>query len=78
MKSAMTYLTSNELSALIKYDSRTIREQLKDKVLIEGVHYIRPFGGRKILYLWEAIERDMAKSSWGFMIPMANGGHAHG
>lgn len=31
MKSAMTYLTSSELSALIKYDSRTIREQLKDK-----------------------------------------------
>ncbi|CAM5276485.1 MULTISPECIES: hypothetical protein [Alishewanella] len=78
MKSAMTYLTSNELSALIKYDSRTIREQLKDKVLLEGVHYIRPFGGRKILYLWEAIERDMAKPTWGLVIPMANGGHAHG
>lgn len=78
MKSAMTYLTSSELSALIKYDSRTIREQLKDKVLLEGVHYIRPFGGRKILYLWEAIERDMAKPSFGLMIPMANGGVAYG
>jgi len=78
MKSAMTYLTSNELSALIKYDSRTIREQLKDKVLLEGVHYIRPFGGRKILYIWETIQRDIAKTSRAIVIPMANGGRAHG
>jgi hypothetical protein len=50
-----TYLTTEELSAKIKYDVRTIRERLKDSVLIEGTHYIRPFGGRKILYVWEAI-----------------------
>ena len=36
-----------------------IKEQLKDSVLFEGVHYIRPFGGRKILYLWERIEEDI-------------------
>ncbi len=28
-------------------------------VLLEGVHDVRPFGGRKILYIWEIIERDM-------------------
>ncbi|MGO2363613.1 MAG: hypothetical protein ACTH5O_05015 [Psychrobacter sp.] len=28
-------------------------------MLIEGIHYIRPFGGRKILYIWEEIEKDM-------------------
>lgn len=55
----MTYMTTSELSERIKYDPRTIREQLKDSVLFEGVHYIRPFGGRKILYLWERIEEDM-------------------
>ncbi|MFC4349173.1 MULTISPECIES: hypothetical protein [Kordiimonas] len=54
-----TYLTTEELASRIKYDVRTIRERLKDSVLLEGVHYIRPFGGRKILYLWETIERDM-------------------
>lgn len=54
-----TYLTTQELSARIKYEPRTIRNQLKDSVLIEGIHYIRPFGGRKILYLWEQIEKDM-------------------
>jgi hypothetical protein len=43
---SLTYLTTDELSSKIKYDSRTIRERLKDSVLLEGVHYIRPFGGR--------------------------------
>ena len=57
-----TYLTTEELSSKIKYDSRTIRNRLKDSVLLEGVHYIRPFGGRKILYIWERIENDMAKA----------------
>lgn len=55
----ITYLTTDELSTRIKYEPRTIRERLKDSVLLEGVHYIRPFGGRKILYLWEKVEKDM-------------------
>jgi hypothetical protein len=75
-----TYLTTDELSARIKYDVRTIRERLKDSVLLEGTHYVRPFGGRKILFVWEAIERDMrAMASIDRMaIPMANGGVLHG
>lgn len=74
------YLTTEELSARIKYDTRTIRERLKDSVLLEGVHYIRPFGGRKILYLWDRIEADMygASLSSGLSIPMANGSVCHG
>ncbi len=74
-----TYLTTDELSARIKYDSRTIRERLKDSVLLEGRHYIRPFGGRKTLYIWENIEVDMAQPTGGAVaIPMANGGMLHG
>ena len=78
-----TYLTTDELSARIKYDARTIRERLKDSVLMEGVHYFRPFGGRKILFLWEAIERDMKTASVGHpigigAIPMSNGAMLHG
>lgn len=78
-----TYLTTDELSSKIKYDVRTIRERLKDSVLIEGVHYLRPFGGRKILFVWEAIERDMKVASFqqpiGMgAIPMANGAILHG
>ncbi len=61
MDTSYTYLTTDELSERIKYDARTIRNRLKDSVLLEGIHYIRPFGGRKILYLWERIEQDMAR-----------------
>lgn len=76
---SQTYLTTEELSAKIKYDPRTIREQMKDSVLLEGVHYIRPFGARKILYVWEVIERDMKLTSMtSLAIPMANGGVLHG
>lgn len=76
------FLTTDELSARIKYDVRTIRERLKDSVLLEGVHYFRPFGGRKILYIWEVIEADMRiqsdRNPIGLSgIPMANGGYAH-
>ncbi|WP_180122479.1 hypothetical protein [Acinetobacter sp. YH12086] len=60
-----TYLTTKELSKRIHYNERTIRNQLKDSVLLEGVHYIRPFGGRKILFVWERIEEDMTKTSFG-------------
>ena len=75
-----TYLTTDELSAKIKYDARTIRERLKDSVLLEGTHYVRPFGGRKILYVWENIERDMRRVTGidRVAIPMANGGVVHG
>jgi hypothetical protein len=72
-----TYLTTDELAKKIKYDCRTIRERLKDSVLIEGVHYFRPFGGRKILYIWEVIEQDMRVSGHGFGIPMASGDVCH-
>lgn len=75
-----TYLTTEDLAARIHYDARTIRNRLKDSVLIEGTHYIRPFGGRKILYIWEAIERDMKKRAAVARceIPLASGGVCHG
>ena len=75
------YLTTEELAERIKYDCRTIRDRPKDSVLIEGKHYFRPFGGRKILYIWSAIERDMKAGSsvqpervQTARIPMASGG----
>lgn len=88
---SQTYLTTEQLSSRIHYDTRTIRNRLKDSVLLEGVHYIRPFGGRKLLFIWEAIERDIGMASGRHetaanasslsrsnLIPMANGGVAHG
>jgi hypothetical protein len=64
------------LSERIKYDPRRSRTP-EGQRLLEGIHYIRPFGGRKILYIWEHIERDMGLKP-GFGIPMANGGVCHG
>ena len=66
-----TYLTTEELSDRIKYNPRTIRTRLKDSVLIENIHYIRPFGGRKILYVWERIEEDMCKPAMSLINGMA-------
>ena len=77
--SATTFLTTDQLADRIQYDVRTIREQLKDSVLIEGIHYVRPFGRRKILYIWETIESEILNSKYlAFGIPMANGGVCHG
>ena len=75
-----TYLTTDQLAERIHYDARTIRTRLKDAVLFEGVHYIRPFGGRKLLFIWETIQRDIGTASARHapLIPMANGGVAHG
>lgn len=74
-----TYLTTKELSSRTKYDERTIREDLKDRVLLEGIHYVRPFGGRKLLFIWEQIEADMYRHSAStHAIPLANGGICHG
>ena len=69
------YLTTEQLAARIHYEPRTILTRLKDSVLIEGVHYIRPFGRRRLLFIWESIERDMAdfSESRAPFIPMANG-----
>lgn len=79
MPDSYTYLTAEELSDRIKYDCRTIRQQLKDSALIEGIHYIKPFGRRKILYLREAIEIEILGSrSSSLAIPMSGGGVCHG
>jgi len=63
MSMSATYLTTEQLSELIHYDARTIRTRLKDAVLLEGIHYIRPFGGRKLLFIWESIQRDIGLAS---------------
>lgn len=75
MQEKSEYLTTEELARRIKFDARTIRKRLKDSVLIEGRHYIRPFGRRKILYIWDAIQTDMFdRRRSPLEIPMAAGG----
>jgi hypothetical protein len=68
------YITTEELSDLIGYDIRTIRERLKDSILFEGVHYISLFGGKKVLYDSEAVKRDLCMFSANVMdIPLLSG-----
>jgi len=60
-----TYLSTKQLSELLPYDEKTIRNRLKDSVFLEGIHYIRGIGGvgRKLIWLKEPIIRDLHKPS---------------
>ncbi len=75
-----TYLTTERLAERIRYEPSTIRCSLKDSVLLEGIHYIRPFGRRKILYIWEKIEEEMLQglNEDVLAIPLASGGYCNG
>ena len=49
------YLTTKELSTLIKMAPGTLRNLIWKQVLKEGVHYVRPTP-RKVLFVWSAVE----------------------
>lgn len=75
-----TYISAEELAQRLGYTPQTINRKMVNTVLIEGIHFFRPLGGRKKLFIWEVIERDMIE---GFgrtspTIPLANGGVCHG
>lgn len=71
---SVTYLTTVQLAARIHYDVRSIRNRLKDSVLLEGRHYLRAFGQRKLLWIWEEVEAEMIRlSSASAQLPMARG-----
>ena len=52
-------LTTAQLAIRIHYDERTIRDRLKPLFMVEGTHYLQPFGGRKTLYIWRAVKELM-------------------
>ncbi len=56
-----TYLTCAELAELLKVSERTIREDWKDAVLVEGRHYIRVWNKRTIRFLLDPILEDLHK-----------------
>ena len=76
-----SYLTVEQLSEKIHYAPRYIRERLLKTVFRERVHFFYPFGGRRILFIREAIERDMMvlKAPDELpTIPLSRGGVCHG
>jgi hypothetical protein len=50
------YLTVSELAARIKYSPQTLYNFIYSKKFVLGIHYIKPTG-KKILFIWSAIER---------------------
>ena len=72
-----TFMSAKQLSKTLPYTDRHINEYLKDRVFMEGVHYVRLPGCRRILYIWEAICADMQIGATA-TIPMANGGVCRG
>lgn len=77
-----TLLTVEELAARTRYSESTILRGHVARSLIDGVHFVRPFGGKRKLYIWEAIEEEMYNPASSPRvtnnIPMANGGTCHG
>ena len=75
-----TYISLEELSLRTTYSMATLSRGHLTRNMIEGVHFVRPLGGKKKLYVWDAIERDMFNMGSQSMeaIPMANGGKCHG
>ena len=77
---SQTFLTVEELSKRIKFSPRYIQSHLRDVVFHEGKHYVRPFKGKRDLYIWEEIEAELLLSAVRNMryIPMAGGRICHG
>ena len=73
-----TLVSSTQLAERLPYTRRHITDYLKDRVFLEGKHYVRLPGSRKVLYIWEAIERDLQDGWAPKGIPMANGGYCRG
>ena len=75
----LTYMTPEMLSKRLPYSERHIREYLKDRVFIEGYHYVRVPGGRRLLFIWERIEELFGGTGSAIpRIPLAGGGYVHG
>jgi hypothetical protein len=49
------YLTTEELSARIKYSKQTLYNKIHDEEFVLGEHYVKP-SRKKILFKWSAIQ----------------------
>jgi hypothetical protein len=71
-----TYLTTTKLAERLPYTTRHIREYLKDRVFIEGYHYVRIPGSRRLMFIWERVEETLLESSTvQVSIPLSSGGY---
>lgn len=76
-----SYISAVELATKIPYHPKYINDKLKDRYLFEGKHYVRPFGGKRVLYIWEEVEKALFNTSVDSTdgaIPMMSGGVCRG
>lgn len=78
-----TYLTPEQTAERLSFSPRYFRNVVMKRDLVEGIHYVRAFEGRKYLLIWERVEEElfrgsaMAESGGGLGIPMAAGGQCN-
>ncbi len=65
-----TYLSPARVAERLGFSTRYFRNVVMRERLVEGVHYCRPFGGRKIVLVWEEVEAELMRDLPG----MRNGG----
>jgi len=78
----LTYVSPEKCALRLKYSTRYFRGIVMKRDLIEDVHFIRAFNGRKILLIWELVEAELLKGVRAPVsvppkqngIPMARGG----
>ena len=79
------YVSPEECAKRLNYSLRYFRGVVIKRDLVEGVHYVRTFGGRKILLIWDLVERELLKGvrlpieqqALPRGIPMAGGGYCY-
>ena len=78
-----TYLTPEKTAERLSFSPRYFRNVVMKRNLVEGIHYIRAFDGRKYLLIWERVEEELLRGSpgsdsvGGLGIPMAAGGQCN-
>ena len=74
------YLNTEITAKRLGYSTRYFRNTIVKNSLIENVHYIRGFGGRKLIFIWERVEEELLSEviSNKFTIPLASGGVVNG
>lgn len=78
-----TYLTPEQAAERLSFSPRYFRNVIMKRSLIEGVHWVRAFDGRKMLIIWERVEEELLNTGAAAdfaeeaAIPMAKGGRCY-
>ena len=71
---AEQYMSIEQLSGRIPYRPQTIRNMISKGVFKRDVHYVKPGGRGRPVFIWSAVERWLRESGEPNVIPLARGG----